>query len=187
MNSIKVFKTEISKDTDLPILKVDCEIPYDKTIRVQHPHEIFMILSEVFNHGYETEEIMYMMCLDCTGKVIGIFELARGGFDKVHIDVKSLFAKALFAGACKIVLSHNHPSGEASPSPLDTYMMKTISILCRLHQIELMDFMIVGREKYISYLNCGAIPDKEEIEETINKILLESEEIYGRMDAKNYK
>ncbi len=94
-------------------------------------------------------------------KVLGIFvsdqldepvfqHLALGAADSAIVDLKYLMRQALLTLASGFVLVHNHPSGEAFPSDADRSVIDKVRVLAQFHDIQMIDFMVVGQNCYWS-------------------------------------
>lgn len=90
-------------------------------------------------------------------KVLGIFEVSTGGVSGTVADPKLIFAAAIKANACGIILSHNHPSGNLKPSQADIDLTKKMKEGSRLLEIQLLDHVIVTTEGYYSFADEGMI------------------------------
>ena len=65
------------------------------------------------------EEYMHMLCLNTKNRVIGVFEISHGTVNASIVGTREIFQKALLANAVSIILMHNHPSGDPTPSRED--------------------------------------------------------------------
>ncbi len=99
----------------------------------------------------ESTEIFYLICLDMRNKCIGSpLRLHEGTRFRVHVDAREVLNKALQRGAGKILVMHNHPSQQCSPSPADIMLTKQILEGAKWMDIELVDHVIVTREEMMS-------------------------------------
>lgn len=90
-------------------------------------------------------------------KVLGVFEVSTGGISGTVADPKLIFVAALKAGATGIILSHNHPSGNLTPSNADIDLTKKIREGGRLLEIQLLDHIILTSESYFSFADEGLL------------------------------
>ncbi len=104
-----------------------------------------------------------ILLLNTANRVIGISIISTGGIAGTVADPRIVFATALKANASKIILAHNHPSGNLQPSKADqdlTAKMKDAGNFLDLHVI---DHLIVSQEGYYSfgddYTSFPNIPD----------------------------
>lgn len=63
------------------------------------------------------EEHCYLLALNTKGMVLGIFLLSKGTIDMSLLGIREIYIRALLAGASRIILCHNHPSKDCTPSP----------------------------------------------------------------------
>jgi DNA repair protein RadC len=90
-------------------------------------------------------------------KVLGIFEVSTGGIAGTVADPKIIFVAALKAGATGLILSHNHPSGNLSPSQADIDLTGKLKEGSKLLEIQLLDHIILTCESYYSFADEGLL------------------------------
>lgn len=91
-----------------------------------------------------TEEYLYLICMNTKNKVVGVFELTHGSVNSSMFSTREVYQKALLANAVSIILMHNHPSGDPTPSRQDIEVTKRASEAGNIIGIELLDHIIVG-------------------------------------------
>ena len=91
------------------------------------------------------------MLLNRANKVLGIFEVSSGGSTGTVADPKLVFAAAIKANACGIILAHNHPSGNLQPSQADIDLTKKMKEGGKLLEIQILDHVIITTEGYYSF------------------------------------
>lgn len=96
------------------------------------------------------EEYVYMLTLDNKNKATGLFEISHGTVNVSLLSPREIYIRALLAGATNIILFHNHPSGDVTPSKDDILATKRIKAAGELLGVELLDHLIVG-DKYYSF------------------------------------
>ncbi|MBL0741072.1 JAB domain-containing protein [Chryseolinea lacunae] len=105
----------------------------------------------------ELVEQFKILFVNRANRVLGIYELSTGGMSATVVDPKLIFVAALKVGASGIILSHNHPSGNLTPSQADISFTKRISEGGKLLEIQLMDHIIVTSESYYSFADEGLL------------------------------
>ncbi len=90
-------------------------------------------LNETFVVGY----------LNRANRLIGVYELSKGGITGTVADPRLVLSVALKTAATGIILAHNHPSGNLQPSSQDKDITKKIQEACKLLDITLLDHLIV--------------------------------------------
>jgi DNA repair protein RadC len=97
------------------------------------------------------------MLLNRANKVLGIFEVSSGSSTGTVADPKLIFAAALKANACGIILAHNHPSGNLNPSQADIDLTRKMKEGGKLLEIQLLDHLIMTLEGYYSFADEGSL------------------------------
>lgn len=93
--------------------------------------------------GADREHLIVVM-LDSHNKIIGLNTVSIGTIESTLASPKEIFKPAILANAHGIILAHNHPSGDATPSIHDKRLFKDIYECGELLQIKLLDAIIIG-------------------------------------------
>jgi DNA repair protein RadC len=104
-----------------------------------------------------TAESVYVMLLNTRNRVLGVHEISLGGISKTLLEPVNVFQAAMIANASAIVIVHNHPSGDAEPSPEDVRMAAQIKEMADKLGISLLDSVIIGSGSYVSLADRGQI------------------------------
>ncbi|WP_298511073.1 JAB domain-containing protein [uncultured Kordia sp.] len=91
-----------------------------------------------------------ILLLDRNNQCMGIVPIAKGGVSGVTVDPKLIFASALKARACGIILGHNHPSGGLKASSADKAITRKIVQGAHYLDISILDHLIVTDDEYYS-------------------------------------
>ncbi len=102
-------------------------------------------------------EEMWVLLLNRSNKLISKDLISKGGVDSTSVDIRILFNKAISKLACSIILVHNHPSGNLTPSDSDIHITNKIKQSGELMEIKLLDHLIVGDNDYFSFSDKGMI------------------------------
>jgi DNA repair protein RadC len=94
--------------------------------------------------GSASAEVLLAFHLSSRLTVTGFTEVARGGVNACSACPREIFRAAIVDGAHAIVLAHNHPSGDASPSSADVEITKRVKKAGALLGIQLLDHVIVA-------------------------------------------
>jgi len=116
-----------------------------------------VLLESWDNDKIEFVEQFKVMLLNRAHKVLGIFVVSSGGVDATVADPKLIFASAIKANACGIILAHNHPSGNLQPSQADINLTRKVKDGGKLLEVQLLDHIIVTTEGYYSFTDEGLI------------------------------
>jgi len=101
---------------------------------------------------YEKREIAKVIILNSKNVVLRIIDIALGGANFACIEPKDVLAEAIKMQAPKIILVHNHPSGDATPSKGDYNVTDRIYEAAELMGIKLLDHIVIGDGIYQSLL-----------------------------------
>lgn len=153
MKNKKVELCHFETSLELAEIKVSYKRGKTKDIKVTNSLSAFNLLFPLYNKDIiELQEQFYMLLLNRANIVIGWVNLSKGGATGTVVDPKILFAIALKANSCCIILSHNHPSGNLVPSESDIKLTQNLLASAKLLEINLLDHIIVNScEKYYSF------------------------------------
>ena len=101
------------------------------------------------------QEHFLVMYLDQSFHELKVERISNGGTTNVIADPKIIFKYALDLGATCIILSHNHPSGNPSPSKEDRLLTQKIHAAGKLLDIAVIDHIVIGNERYYSFRDHG--------------------------------
>jgi len=108
---------------------------------------------------YEKKEHFRILMLNAKGAVIGAEGISIGGLTSTAVHPREVFSPAIRKNASTIVLVHNHPSGDPTPSSEDVALTKRIQGAGKLIGIKVLDHVIIGDGRYVSLLGEGYIED----------------------------
>lgn len=123
---------------------------------IKSPDDAATIGKEFMYIHREPEEYMYMICMNVKNKVIGIFEISHGTVNASLVTPREVFQKALLANSVSIILMHNHPSGDSTPSREDIEVTKRLVEAGKIVGIEVLDHIIIG-DRYSSLKEKGYV------------------------------
>lgn len=116
--------------------------------RVNSPSSVANIYMEEMR--YLEKEHIKVVFLDTKNAIIKDKDISIGTVNASLVDPREVFREALNFGAVHIILIHNHPSGDPSPSKDDIEVTKRIVDAGKIIGIELIDHIIIGDGKYLS-------------------------------------
>lgn len=99
---------------------------------------------------YEKREIVKLILLNTKNKVMKISNISTGSTNYAIVELKDILSEPLKNGASKIILVHNHPSGNPKPSLEDINLTKKLFESCKMMGIELLDHIVIGDGIYES-------------------------------------
>lgn len=123
-----------------------------------NPSSIADYFMEEMRHK-EREEL-HLLMLDCRNKLISDVTISIGTINMAPASPREIFLKAVAGNAVSIILLHNHPSGDASPSADDIGITERILRAGELIGIPLLDHIIIGECRYVSLRECSGISER---------------------------
>lgn len=108
---------------------------------------VFRLIAKEMKHP---TEMLMVICRDKKGYHIHREIISMGILDEVLLHPREVFHFAIKQRAASIILAHNHPSGDPTPSHADIYITKTMSSAGNMIGIPLVDHLIMGNQCYIS-------------------------------------
>ena len=119
-----------------------------KSVVVKSPDDMAKILLNELR--FERQEIAKVVLLNSKNEIIKILNVALGGVNFANIDIKDVLSEPIKMKAPKIILIHNHPSGNSTPSLQDISFTKKLYTLAEMFGIELLDHLVIGNMEYTS-------------------------------------
>ena len=105
----------------------------------------------------EVREVVYELCLDQKGKLLACCRVAEGSGASADFNVRTVLMNAIRCGASVVVLSHNHPSGLALPSPADQAATDRVQRALDTVGIQLLDHIVVADGDFVSMAQNGQL------------------------------
>ena len=103
------------------------------------------------------QEQFVVLYLNRANRVIGSYQLSKGGITGTIADVRIILSVALKTLATGLILAHNHPSGNLKPSEADIQLIQKLKDASKLMDIEWLDHMILNSNGYFSFTKDGII------------------------------
>lgn len=146
---ITTYRSELDENQHNILVKENsCNYPVDS---LSNPQSVTEMLNAVFRLNKQAEEYVYMIALNTKSKPLGVFEISHGSASQSICNPREIFIKALLCGATGIILVHNHPSGDTTPSKDDKTVYQRIKEAGNLIGVSLLDNIVVG-SGYYSFL-----------------------------------
>ncbi len=123
-------------------------------LRITSPGEVANFLQSYGLDQKEQEEL-WVICLDTKGCIFHWEMVYRGTLNEAHVRVAEILRPAIRHNANCILLAHNHPSGDPTPSPEDVEVTRAIVWAGKLMGIQLLDHIILGHGRYVSLKDKG--------------------------------
>ena len=119
--------------------------------KIEVAHNVFALMQPLI--GELPHEEFWVLYLNNTNRVIHKARLFSGGITHTTVDVRLLFKTALEQGAIALILVHNHPSGNITPSKEDIELTQRVKTAGEMLDIKLLDHVIVTEKEYLSLLD----------------------------------
>ena len=100
---------------------------------------------------YEDYEVVYIMCLDAADRLINVNMKTEYMPQSVALNTRTIVKTAMSHGASKVILVHNHHSGDPTPSPEDNNITRDSCVALAALEIALLDHIIIAKDKHYSY------------------------------------
>lgn len=122
---------------------------------VSRPQDAAALMMESMRH-LEQEQFQVIL-LDVKNHVLGIELISMGGVADVSAHPREVFRPAIRRNASAVILCHNHPSGDPSPSPDDTALTARLKAAGDLLGVDVLDHVIIGDNRYASFRERGLL------------------------------
>ena len=119
-----------------------------KAKKVQRPRDVAEILMDKMR--FEKQEILKEILLDSKNNLLKMKDIAIGSGNFAQATLKSVLNEAVKIEAPKIILVHNHPTGDPTPSQKDIEFTQDVEKASKILGITLVDHIIIGKNSYIS-------------------------------------
>lgn len=107
--------------------------------------------------GDLVQEKFCVLCLSASNKLIHYEFISSGGLTSTIVDPKMVFKTALQHTASRLIIAHNHPSGNLEPSSADKQITDKLKAGARLLDMQLMDHIIIADKKHFSFADKGLL------------------------------
>ena len=136
-----------NKGTFLELVKEQA-VEYEPT-KIVKSDDVFELMKALKVVERDVEQF-WTICLDSKNNVCGIFLISQGGTNGATVKSKEVYKRALMVNAINVIFSHNHPSGDTTPSGADIILTKALVSAGDLLGIEVLDHVIVSDMGYYS-------------------------------------
>ena len=127
------------------MLKIDTN-----EVHVKNSKDVFELLRSEYR--FEKQEIVKVLILNNKNIVEKIVDIVKGETNYAMLSVKQIFKEAIVMQAQKIIMVHNHPSGDVLPSEKDIIITKKVLEAADTLGIQLVDHVIIAKDRYFSII-----------------------------------
>lgn len=123
---------------------------------ISNPSELYSLTKDMGLTKLPNEEV-HLFGLNTKGEIIGHVLISKGAVNTTILSPPEIFKPLLLMNAPSFILTHNHPSGNTSPSKEDISITKTLYDCSKLLSISMLDHIIVSDIGYYSFKEDGSI------------------------------
>jgi DNA repair protein RadC len=121
-------------------------------VTINSPLDAFDAIREI---GNEPQEVLAVLCLNSRNQIVHKEIVYRGSTNSSQVRVGEVFRPAIVRRATAIIVAHNHPSGDPTPSPDDVAVTRAMVGAGNMLDVQLLDHIVIGLEKYVSLKERG--------------------------------
>lgn len=125
--------------------------------RVRGPGDVYQLLAD-YLEGAEREHFGVLL-LDTQNQIRGIHTVTIGSLNATIVHPREVFKPAILASSAAVILFHNHPSGDPTPSGEDRKVTDQLRNAGELIGIEVLDHIVIGDGRYVSFSEKGLMED----------------------------
>ncbi len=117
-------------------------------MQIKYPKDVARIFIEEFK--FEKQEVLKLVVLNSKNSIIKIIDITNGEIDQVRVGIKQILLEVIRLQANRMIVVHNHPSGDPTPSKQDLEFTKKLLKAASMLEIKLLDHVVIGYDKYES-------------------------------------
>ena len=120
---------------------------------INTPHDVYDLLGPEMSTL--AQEQLRVLLLNTRGQVVGQRTVYQGNVSSAIVRAAEVLRPAVLEAVPSIIVSHNHPSGAADPSPEDVAVTKDLVKAAKLLDIDLLDHVVIGGKRFVSLKERG--------------------------------
>jgi DNA repair protein RadC len=125
----------------------------DERMQIKSPSDAATLL--MVEMGHLDQEHLRAVLLDTKNRVQQVATIYIGSVNSAQIRVGEVFKEAIRRNSAALIVAHNHPSGDPTPSPEDILVTRQIVEAGKLLDVECLDHLVIGRGRYVSMRERG--------------------------------
>ncbi|CDG02595.1 Putative DNA repair protein radc [Clostridium chauvoei JF4335] len=123
--------------------------------KISSPKDVAnLLMNEMANSN---QEVLKLIMLDTKNKIIGFKDVFKGTLNSSIVHPREIYCEAIKRSSANIIVCHNHPSGDPTPSKEDINITIRLKECGKIMGIDLLDHIIIGNDKFISLKEKGII------------------------------
>lgn len=123
--------------------------------KMNSPEQVYKLAKYFLRLPEQTEEYLYMVCMNTKLEMTSVFELSHGNVNSSVVGIREMFQKALLANAVSVIVMHNHPSGDPTPSREDIAITQRMQEAGKIIGVDVLDHLIIGDGRFCSLKEKG--------------------------------
>lgn len=148
----------------------------DQKIRIYSSQDIYNVMREILMLEEENDrrkEHFWTISLDQGQTVLNIELVSLGTATKTPVEPMEVYSIPLQKGAAKLILVHNHPSGELMPSPADEDITDRLIQVGLIMRLPVIDHLIITENSYYSFADSGLLASLAKSEKYVPQYILQ--------------
>lgn len=117
--------------------------------RITSPESAYYLLKDIFNNA--DREMFVVLCLNIKNEPTHINICHVGTLNTSLVHPREVLKSAILSNSSGIIIAHNHPSGDITPSEEDKKVTERLKEACTIIGIDLLDHLIIGDDKFYSF------------------------------------
>ena len=122
---------------------------------IRTPEDVAAIMGPEYENA--VVETAQMLALDTKNKIIGVFIISTGSLNASIIHPRDVFQRAILSNAASVILVHNHPSGDPTPSLEDMELTRKLMEAGKVLDIAVLDHVVMGENRFVSMKEKGLL------------------------------
>ncbi len=134
-------------------------------IKIANSDDVFGIMQRVLfreNKLDREKEHFWLVGLNSVNKMLFVELISIGGVKSTTVEPMNVFRMSILKGAVKVILVHNHPSGEVIPSDADLDLTDRLIQAGKIIDIDVVDHLVISENTYLSFSKTGRMKQLEE-------------------------
>ena len=128
---------------------------HSEPVHIRGPQDVHRLLH--LRASQELGEVFYLITLNAQAAVVGLHEVTRGTLTSSLVHAREVFIRAIADCAAGIIVAHNHPSGDTTPSQDDRAVTRRLVEAGKLLDLPVYDHVIIGNGRYFSFAEGGLL------------------------------
>lgn len=144
---------------------MEIKLDKNKKVKITDPKDIYPIMKQILlreNRIGRAQEHFWIVGLNQSNKILYIELVALGSSNMAAIKPREAFRLAIHKLAVRVIIVHNHPSGEVLPSEIDKDLTDHFIQAGRFLKVEVLDHIIISEKNYYSFLDSGVFSELQD-------------------------